>query len=107
MASDLVQIGDAVALRLRQLDELIDSARSAVQDAQAKAVEQLEPWLNKKDAARYLNMSVSTLETRLASRNPPPHTHDGGRLRFKPSELDEWLRQWAVVPPGRRVGGGR
>lgn len=74
----------------------IDEATRAVAERTELALRNLEPWLDKRQAARYLAMAVSTLEGRMASRNPPPHTNDGGKVRSKPSELDEWMRQWTV-----------
>ena len=91
-----------VGTKLRELNAVIDAACETVRKRAREATEQLEPWLDKRAAAKFLAMSVSTLEARLASRNPPPHTHDGGKLRFKPSELDAWLRQWTVHGSRRR-----
>jgi len=99
VSNDLQFHAKTIAEKLASLEGAIDEAIRAVAERKQHAVRQLEPWLSKRDAAQYLAMSVSTLETRLASRNPPPHTHDGGKLRFKPAELDEWLRQWSIVRP--------
>ena len=98
MSTTLEAAATAIGEKLRALEEAISAAREVVQRRQTDAVNELEPWLDKRGAAKYLAMSVSTLETRLASRNAPPHTNDGGKLRFKPSELDAWLRQWTVHP---------
>lgn len=98
----LEPVGVQICAKLRSLDETIAAAREAVTRRQTEAVNELEPWLDNRSAAKYLAMSISTLETRLASRTPPPHTHDGGKLRFKPSELDAWLRQWTVHGSRRR-----
>lgn len=85
-----------IAEKLIALETAIDDATRAVALRTEQALNGLEPWLDKKQAARYLAMAVSTLEGRMASRNPPPHTNDGGKTRFKPSELDAWMRQWTV-----------
>lgn len=89
-------VGAEICEKLRALDATIASACEAVSRRKDEAVELLEPWLDKRGAAKYLAMAVSTLEGRMASRNPPPHTNDGGKVRFKPSELDTWMRQWTV-----------
>lgn len=99
--SALQAVAAELSERLLALDEAISAALEAVKRREADVVNELEPWLDKRSAAKFLAMSISTLETRLASRTPPPHTHDGGKLRFKPSELDTWLRQW-TVRKGRR-----
>ncbi len=82
--------------KLTELSAAIDDAIRAVAERKKQALNELEPWLDKKQAAKYLAMAVSTLEGRMASRNPPPNTNDGGKVRFKPSELDKWMRQWTV-----------
>jgi BMFP domain-containing protein YqiC len=99
--SALQSVAADLSEKLRALDDAINAAYEAVKRRESDVVNELEPWLDKRSAARFLAMSISTLETRLASRTPPPHTHDGGKLRFKPSELDTWLRQW-TVHKGRR-----
>ena len=88
--------------KLCELETAIHNATRAVAERKEQALSELEPWLEKRQAARYLAMAVSTLEGRMASRNPPPHTNDGGKVRFKPSELDEWMRQWTVHYRRRR-----
>jgi excisionase family DNA binding protein len=109
MSTVLEAVPAAIADQLRTLEETIENAREAIERQKCDALNQLEPWLDKRGAAKYLAMSISTLEKRLASRNAPPHTHDGGKLRFKPSELDAWLRQWTAHPRmrGRRRSASR
>lgn len=89
-------VGTEICEKLRALDAAIAAACEAVSRRREEAVNELEPWLDKRGAAKYLAMAVSTLEGRMGSRNPPPHTNDGGKVRFKPSELDAWMRQWTV-----------
>lgn len=93
----------SIAEKLIALEVAIDEATRTVKRRTERALEDLEPWLDKKQAARYLAMAVSTLEGRMASRNPPPHTNDGGKTRFKPSELDVWMRQWTVHYHRRKI----
>ena len=97
-ATVLEDAATLVGTKLRELNAVIDAACAAVRKREQEATVQLEPWLDKRTAAKFLAMSVSTLESRLSSRNAPPHTNDGGKLRFKPSELDAWMRQWAAHP---------
>lgn len=92
----------SIAEKLCELESAINDAIRAVSVRKDQALSELEPWLDKRAAAKYLAMAVSTLEGRMASRNPPPHTNDGGKVRFKPSELDEWMRQWTVQYRRRR-----
>lgn len=86
----------SITERLCELESAITDALQAVAERREQALKDLEPWLDKKAAAHHLSMAVSTLEGRMASRNPPPHTNDGGKVRFKATELDEWMRQWTV-----------
>jgi hypothetical protein len=92
----LEEAATLVGTKLRELNAAIDAACEAVSRRREEVVNELEPWLDKRGAAKYLAMAVSTLEGRMGSRNPPPHTNDGGKVRFKPSELDAWMRQWTV-----------
>ena len=96
MSGNLESHAKTIAEKLIALEAAIDDAMRAVEQKKDEALRQLEPWLDKRKAAEYLSMAVSTLEGRMASRNPPPHTNDGGKVRFKPSELDVWMRQWTV-----------
>ncbi len=92
----------SITEKLCELESAITDAIRSVSERRDQALNELEPWLDKKAAAKYLAMAVSTLEGRMASRNPPPHTNDGGKVRFKPTELDEWMRQWTVHYRRRR-----
>lgn len=94
--SALQAVAAELSEKLHALDDAINAAYEAVKRRESDVVNELEPWLDKRGAAKYLAMAVSTLEGRMGSRNPPPHTNDGGKVRFKPSELDEWMRQWTV-----------
>jgi excisionase family DNA binding protein len=96
MSTNLEEHARTIVEKLTALSVAIDEATRAVAERTEVALRELEPWLDKRQAARYLAMAVSTLEGRMASRNPPPHTNDGGKVRFKPSELDQWMRQWTV-----------
>ena len=48
-------------------------------------------WMSVEEIADYLNVSKDTVYTRLAEGTIPAHKL--GRLwRFKPSEVDEWVK---------------
>ncbi len=92
MDTNLEDHAKTITEKLVELSAAIDQATWAVAERTEKALRELEPWLDEK-ADRYLAMAVSTLEGRMAPRIPPPHTNDGAKVRFKPSELDEWMRR--------------
>ena len=48
-------------------------------------------YLSKKEAAKYLALSIRTLDTRL---HEIPHFRVGKKRLFKKSELDEWMEHY-------------
>ena len=55
--------------------------------------------LNAVEAAKRLRVSCSTLY-RWTSRRKIPHVKAGGRVLFRLSDLEQWLRE-KTVPPQR------
>ena len=55
-----------------------------------------DPWFDVAEAAEYLRCPTSRIYA-LTSARRIPHHHDGSRLLFRRSELDEWVER----------GGGR
>jgi excisionase family DNA binding protein len=51
-------------------------------------------YLSKKEAAKYLALSIRTLDTRL---HEIPHFRVGKKRLFKKSELDEWMEHYREV----------
>jgi len=49
-------------------------------------------WLDVGEAAAYLRCPTSRIYA-LTSAGEIPHHHDGARLLFRRSELDEWIRR--------------
>ncbi len=50
-----------------------------------------EPWLDKRQLAGALSMSVRWVETRLRDDPPMPSVMLNGRRRFQRSEVEAWL----------------
>ena len=48
-------------------------------------------WLDVEGAARHLSMSPKAVRDSVAKSALPVHRTPTGRLRFRPSELDEWV----------------
>ncbi len=48
-------------------------------------------WVNVEEIAAYLGVSKETIYRRLESRSIPSH-RIGKLWKFKPSEVDEWVR---------------
>lgn len=49
-------------------------------------------WLDLRSAAAYLSLTEKALRLRLYKDDPPPSHKLGNLLRFKRSDLDEWMR---------------
>jgi hypothetical protein len=80
-------MGDQIAIRMAELEQLFEKAAE-------KAVKDAEPFIGKTEAAKFLNMSVTTLERRMAEAYGPPRYRYGGKINFLRSELRVWARQW-------------
>jgi excisionase family DNA binding protein len=52
-------------------------------------------YLSKKEAAKYLALSIRTLDSRL---HEIPHFRVGKKRLFKKSELDEWIEHYRERP---------
>jgi predicted DNA-binding transcriptional regulator AlpA len=86
----------------RLLHERADALCDEMEKMWAAVIERTnEPFIGKDDAAAFLNMSVTTLERRMAQRDGPPRYTDGGKVNFRRSELLTWRRQWRA---GDRTG---
>jgi excisionase family DNA binding protein len=52
-------------------------------------------YLDKRSAAKYLDVSPRWIEDRL---HEIPHYRPGGKILFRRSELDEWIEAYRVHP---------
>jgi excisionase family DNA binding protein len=59
--------------------------------------EKMTGLLNAVEATKFLKISRSTLY-RWTSKRKIPHIKAGGRVLFRPSDLDQWLREKTVSP---------
>ena len=92
--SALDNISEEIGTRLADLLATIARSKAAVETETIRALETSEPYIGKVEAARYLNISVTTLERRMAMSDGPPRYTDGGKVSFLRSELRLWRRQW-------------
>jgi phage terminase Nu1 subunit (DNA packaging protein) len=51
-----------------------------------------EPWMDKKQLAQHLGFSVRWVELRVREGMPCERWGKGRRLRFRSSEVEDWLR---------------
>lgn len=92
---NLEELGKQITDTFVGLARMIKEAEAKINAATAITVHQLSDiYFDKKGAARYLGRSVSTVERYLASKNPLPHYRLGGKVFFRPSDIDAWLNQY-------------
>jgi len=58
-------------------------------------------YLSKKDAAKYLALSVRTIDSRI---DEIPHFRVGAKVLFKKSELDNWMEHYREIPREHDLG---
>jgi excisionase family DNA binding protein len=75
-----------------------DFVRSAASGERVAAAD-VEPLLSIADAARYLNVSTTTVRS-LAVGGKVRSTHVGDRIRFRRAWLDEWIDAGGGEVPG-------
>ena len=66
----------------------------------------LEPWLSVEEIARHLNVSKETVYRWLEREKIPAH-RIGKLWRFKPSEVDEWVRRGEATENHRSDGSSK
>ena len=96
MSTSLTALGTAFVDRMRELDEAMSAAQARIVLAGERNAEMAEGFIGKKEAAAFLNMSVSTLERRMAEKLGPPRYTDGGKTTFLRTELKRWREKWRV-----------
>lgn len=94
--TELAQTVSSIVEKAIELEHLLDSTREIVLRRTRAFEEAAEPAIGKSDAAAVLGCSVSTLERRLAEKNPPPHYKDGGKVTFYASELRKYKSAYRV-----------
>lgn len=92
--ADLQNLVPNLIARLQDFLAEIELSRRAVADATDEAVKVTEKYIGKEEAAAFLDISVTTLERRMALPDGPPRYTDGGKVSFLRSELRVWRRQW-------------
>lgn len=55
-------------------------------------MQSVEPWLSVEEIAQHLGISKETVYRWLEKKRIPAH-RVGKQWRFKPTEVDEWVRQ--------------
>jgi hypothetical protein len=63
-------------------------------------------YLTPREAAEYLRSSVSTLAKRRFYRLPPNYCRIGTAIRYRKSDLDEFMSQTRVPSPSEPGQGG-
>lgn len=99
--SALTGILEPIVAKLQDLNDEIERARRVVASASDEAIKAAEPFVGKREAARFLNMAVCTLEERMREDADLPRYIDGGKINFRLSELLAWRRQWRVGQPAQ------
>jgi excisionase family DNA binding protein len=61
-------------------------------DLLAVARPTVEPWLDIDDAASHVALSPNAVRALVKRHRIPFHRTEHGRLRFSPTELDDWVR---------------
>jgi len=56
----------------------------------------LERMITADDLAKVWLVSTRTIRNRLRGKDPPPHYRIGGTVRFKWSEVEEWLKRHRI-----------
>lgn len=86
---------------LRELRELIHALRSDIRGfKEAITQERMEvrrpdEFMTRKEAARYLRRSLSSLES---AKDLKFYKPGGGKVLYKKSDLDEWSESYSVTP---------
>jgi len=74
-----------------QMDQIVDRIAHRIVELLEVEGDKSNQWLDSKQAAEHLGISLNALH-RLTSRREIPFAQqsEGGRLYFRPSELDAW-----------------
>jgi excisionase family DNA binding protein len=81
----------AVGLNLDLPVELVEQIAERAAELLAERGVGASVWMDVNEAAVYLRCPASRIYALTSGRNIPHH-HDGSRLLFRRSELDEWIR---------------
>ena len=84
---DLRELIQALRNDIRALNEAITQQRTEIPHE--------DEFMTRKEAARYLRRSVSSLE---CARDLKFYKPGGGKVLYKKSDLDEWSESYSVTP---------
>ena len=65
---------------------------------EAPAMDTDDRWLLRKDAAKYLGLSLSTLAHMACEGRGPRYSRPGKHTRYRKSDLDAWAQSQVVEP---------
>ena len=82
----------AVGVKYEFPAELIEKVAERAAELLAERTPADDQWLDVAEAAEYLRCPTSRIYA-LTSAGRIPHHHDGARLLFRKSELDDWVEQ--------------
>jgi len=79
-------------VQIELAEELVDELARRVAETLAKQPGPAEPWLDVNGAADYLAISPRAVREAARKSGLPVHRTPTGRLLFRPSELDQWVK---------------
>lgn len=82
----------AVGVKYEFPAELIERVAERAAELLNQQTQADDAWLDVGEAAEYLRCPTSRIYA-LTSAGKIPHHHDGSRLLFRRSELDEWVER--------------
>jgi len=81
----------AIGVKYEFPAELIERVAERAAEILSERGQSEDCWLDVGEAAAYLRCPISRIYA-LTSAGAVPHYHDGSRLLFRRSELDEWIK---------------
>jgi Helix-turn-helix domain len=83
------------------LEEVIAQAAKAAVAEAIKEISPIKEWFDTYEAAAYTGFSPELFESWRHKGEGPPYSQPSRRVRYKRSDLDEWLAKHRVTPGGR------
>ena len=91
----------ALVVDLRLSDVEIERIAARTAELVARAEHHAEGWLDVRRAGGHLGLTESAIRGLVKRRQIPFYRTENGRLRFAPTELDDWVRTGACETPAR------